>query len=148
MSGWNILPRLQDLSILHQSTPANPYNHINCVANAAGFFNNVRTPAALLIMPALNALWLDLTSTTHRAKHPVAQTLYTFTVMLTVLLEIVCVFVATVAGTQLLAGGFDPMSSDAVTLLVREVRGVYRPDAPPRLAPPLLTLTWAPQTAV
>ena len=33
------------------------YMHTNCVANAAGFFNNVRTPAALLTIPALTALW-------------------------------------------------------------------------------------------
>ena len=68
-----------------------------------GFFNNVRTPATLLVIPALNSLWVDLASTTHRSKHPVAQTLYTMSVMLTVLCELVCVFVATVAGTRLMA---------------------------------------------
>ena len=103
----------------------NPYNNINCVNNAAAFFNNVRTPAALLVIPALNALWVDLRSTTSRTKHPVAQTLYTLSAMVTVLLELVCVFVSTVAGTRLMAGGFDPMSSDAVTLLVREFELPY-----------------------
>ena len=78
----------------------------------------VRTPATLLVIPALNSLWVELSSTTTRNKHPVAQTLYTMSVMLTVLLELVCVFVATVTGARLMAGGFDPMSSDAVTLLV------------------------------
>ena len=87
--------------------------------------DNVRTPAALLVIPALNALWLDISSTTPRSKHPAAQTLYTLSVMVTVLLELVCVFVATVAGTNLLSGGFDPMSSDAVTLLVREFELQY-----------------------
>ena len=87
--------------------------------------DNVRTPAALLVIPALNALWLDISSTTPRSKHPAAQTLYTLSVMVTVLLELVCVFVATVAGTNLLSGGFDPMSSDAVTPLVREFELQY-----------------------
>mmetsp|Transcript_6253 Transcript_6253/g.13632 ORF Transcript_6253/g.13632 Transcript_6253/m.13632 type:complete len:278 (-) Transcript_6253:214-1047(-) len=120
-----MLPRLSDLAATSTAGMANPYTHINCVANAAGFFNNIRTPATLLVIPALNSLWLDLSSTTRRTKHPVAQTLYTVSVMLTVLFELVCVFVATVTGTKLLAGGFDPMGPDAVTLLVREFELPY-----------------------
>ena len=115
-----VLPLLQELAARTAPQGSNPYTHINCVANAAGFFNNVRTPASLLVIPAINSLWLDLSSTTKRTKHPVAQTLFTLSVMLSVLLELVCVFVATVAGTRLLSGGFDPMGPDAVTLLVRE----------------------------
>ena len=133
-----MLPRLQDLVAPLGADPTQSYNHINCVPSANAFFNNVRTPAALLVIPALNSLWLDLSSTTKRTKvrlprssrggrccrplltstccrsrisglqHPVAQTLYTFAVLNTVLLELVCVFVATVAGTRLMAGGFDP----------------------------------------
>lgn len=122
------LPRLQDLgtiAVQGATDPSNPYNHINCVANAAGFFNNIRTPATLLVIPAINSLWLDLSSTTRRTKHPVAQTLYTTAVMMSILLELVCVFVATVAGTRLLSGGFNPMGPDAVTLLVREFELSY-----------------------
>ena len=115
-----VLPLLADLAARTAPSATNPYNHINCVNSASGYFNNVRTPAALLVIPALNSLWLDLSSTTKRTTHPVAQTLYTLSVMLSVLLELVCVFVATVAGTRLLSGGFDPMGPDAVTLLVRE----------------------------
>jgi hypothetical protein len=128
------LPRLQDLAatITAQSVgdsintdPTRAYNHLNCVDAATAFFNNVRTPATLLVIPAINNLWVDITSTTRRRKHPVAQTLYTMALMETVLLELVCVFVATVTGTRLMSGGFDPMSSDAVTLLVREFELPY-----------------------
>ena len=75
---------------LAESTSADPtgaYNHINCVVNAAAFFNNVRTPATLLVIPAFNSLWVDLSSTTRRVKHPVAQTLYAMACMLTVLVS-------------------------------------------------------------
>jgi hypothetical protein len=118
------LPKLHDLG--GQSMDAtNPYTHINCVANAAGFFNNVRTPAALLVIPALNSLWLDISSTTSRRKHPVAQTCYTMLVLSALLLQLTAVFVSTVAGTRLMAGGFDPMGPDAVSLLVREFELPY-----------------------
>ena len=111
MSPFNIdvLPKLQALAAQALYTPpgnpTNPYNHINCVSAASEFFNNIRTPAALLIVPAMNSLWVDLSSTTQRNKHPAAQTLYTLAAFVAVLLNLVCVFIATVAGTRLMSVG-------------------------------------------
>ena len=66
------------------------------------------------VIPALNSLWLDLSSTTRRTKHPIAQTFYTLSVMLTVLFELVCVFVATITGTKLLV----PQTATATAMTV------------------------------
>ena len=82
-----VLPRLQDLASTTQIDASSLYNQVNCVSAATEFFNNVRTPAALLIIPALNSLWVDLSSSTRRTRHPVAQSLYTMAVMLTLLFD-------------------------------------------------------------
>ena len=128
--GLDLMPKLQALAAAAlykepSSFVQNPYNHINCVSAASEFFSNIRTPAALLIVPAMNSLWVDLSTTTTRSKHPIAQTIYTMLAMCTILLNLVCVFIATVAGTRLMSGGFDPMASDAVTMLVRQFELPY-----------------------
>jgi hypothetical protein len=96
------------------------------VANAAAFFNNVRTPAALLTIPAINSLFLKLqTGDSDTVKHPIVQTVYTLLVTNTVLLEAICVFVSTASSVRLMAGGFNPMGPDAVTFLIREFELPY-----------------------
>ena len=70
---------------------------VNCVGSAAGFFGNVRTPAALLAGAALGNLWISVKS---EGASESQSNLYTLLIALTVALQFGCVFVATAAGVQ------------------------------------------------
>ena len=58
-------------------------------------------------------------------KHPVVQSVYTLLVAITLVLEAICVLVSTAQAVRLMAGGFNPMGSDAVTFLIREFELPY-----------------------
>ena len=46
--------------------------------------------------------------------------LYSVLMALTILFEVTAVFISTATGVRLSAGGFDPMATDGVSLLIRE----------------------------
>mmetsp|Transcript_86789 Transcript_86789/g.136926 ORF Transcript_86789/g.136926 Transcript_86789/m.136926 type:complete len:354 (-) Transcript_86789:160-1221(-) len=96
----------------------------NQLGAAVGFFTNLRVPATLLTGTALGALFIDLKD--HNGpKFQYLRTLYQLFAACTIALELSCVFMSTTMGVRLLAGGFDPVATSAVTFLRREFEFEY-----------------------
>ena len=90
----------------------------NCVGPATGFFGNVRTPAALLTGAALGMLWTQVDSKRGRW----VPLLFAVLVVVTIACEMSVVFISTSTAVRLSAGGFDPMATDAIAFLIRELK--------------------------
>jgi len=96
---------------------------VNCVGTAGGFFNNMRTPAALLSGFTLGNMWAGFGNESTR--HPKLQGLYSFFMAITAVLELSVVFMATASSSQLLDPQNDPMAVDCFTFLMRDYEFSY-----------------------
>lgn len=92
-------------------------------AAAAGVLGNVRIPAALIGGAGIAQLFAQINaadSTDSPRKKSMLQSTYTKLVAFTICCELTTVFVSTSTSVRLMAGGFNPMATTAVDLLVRE----------------------------
>ena len=128
---------------------ASPSYHLtNCAAGAAGFFGNVRIPAALLTGAAIGQLWTHLDDKVSLVPNPALLVLcdncgpcssshgplirvsvqrgkrvpiiFNILVALSVACEISVVFFSTAISTKMMGSAFDPMATSALALLIRE----------------------------
>ena len=98
------------------AAPQATYALTNCAAGAAGFFGNVRIPAALLTGAALGQLWTTLDDKRGKA----IPVIFTILTAFSIACELSVVFFSTVASTKMMGNAFDPMATSALALLVRE----------------------------
>lgn len=100
----------------------------NHAAAGAAFFNNMRTPAALLAAGALKDAFVlqgrDQGKYDKRGWKMLIRA-YAILMVFSFGLELSCVFKCTGSGTRLLGGGFDPMGESVIAMLVREFEWEY-----------------------
>jgi hypothetical protein len=93
------------------------------------FFNNIRTPAALIGGAALaNAFALSKLPNDERFdtwQWRLASQAYVMMMLLAFGLEFMTIFMATAVGVRLMAGGYNPTARSAVEMLVREFELEY-----------------------
>ena len=120
MRGGAVFPAAASFLLAHvgQATAATQPSYVmtNCAAGAAGFFGNVRIPAALLTGAALGQAWTTLDD--RRGKH--LPVIFTALTIFAAACELSVVFFSTVASTKILGQTFDPMATSAIALLMRE----------------------------
>jgi len=100
-----------------------PYHFTDQTANAAGFFNNIRVPAALLSGAALGQAFAMQKIDDDKFDTPSwkrLRTLYTTLMVISVASELLTVLMSTSASTHILAGNFDPMAESCIAMLKRE----------------------------
>lgn len=110
---------------LSTSTGANyiPFHFTDQTGNAVAFFNNMRTPAALLAGAALsNAFALQNLKeeqfNTRSWKR--LRTAYVVLMTFTFAMELLSILLATSASNRALGGGFNPMAESCVAMILRE----------------------------
>lgn len=85
--------------------------------------NNVRIPATLLASAAVGSLFVGFDSP--RGRSPLPRLIHTLLVTVALSLEFSAVFIATSTSVRLLAGHYNPMASDVVSMLRREFEVHY-----------------------
>lgn len=96
----------------------------------AGFFLNMRTPAALLAASALKDAFVftGVSEADSRFSSRKWRTLFnTYTLLMVFCFgaELMTVFMGTASGIRLMAGQFNPMAESAIAMLVREFEWEY-----------------------
>ncbi|GAB5359864.1 hypothetical protein AAMO2058_000578700 [Amorphochlora amoebiformis] len=105
----------------------------NCVDGALGFFNNLRTPAALVAGAALIQLYANFgdgavesqADRDEKVLYRRVKVAFTALMLLTIGFQFAVIFMTTVSSVRLLDGGFDPMGRDTVEFLLREFEFPY-----------------------
>jgi len=103
--------------------PYIPFHIVDQTNAAVGFFNNIRTPAALLSGAALGQVFAmqNLDETTFGVSYwKRLRTAYTTLMVISFTTEILTVLMSTGASNRALAGGFNPMAESCIAMISRE----------------------------